>query len=333
MAARWEGLLIVIASFVYVIAVSVAFVLSWPWGNYGVFIVLLVGSILRGCWLRPIKWFYLLVGVPTLLLALLTLTLPAVTNGRGTPRVLRIHQARMLASAIQAYKNDTGKELFPIVRDERTGMDVSWRVVLLPYLDAQRIADQYDPALEWNCGANLSLLTTSGTMYDDELDKDVSSSHFEIVARRHADGSFSSLLLVESPAPRPWTEPSFLTPEEFLAAYTRPESRVPWEVGIHRKGVLTDHGWLMVCVDLADAELIYCWNEITAEVMRILRTGDATLPATPQVLLPSQPWEWNRTRVWRAISTSIFVLLIVPLWSTRLRCWLMISHEERESVP
>jgi hypothetical protein len=104
-----------------------------------------------------VKWTAISVGVLGAGLAVVSLIACVARSREGAQRgecVMHMHQ---IALALWSYQDKHGSLPPAVVRDANGNPAHSWRVLILPYLDAQEIYDKYDFSEPWN-GPNNSRL-------------------------------------------------------------------------------------------------------------------------------------------------------------------------------
>ena len=106
-------------------------------------------------WLSPLEWIV----VAIIIAVLLALLLPAVRNG-GTPsrRTQCKNNLKQIGLALHNY-HDRYLTFPPAVVYDETGRQMhSWRVLILPYIDEQKLYDKYRMDEAWNGPNNILLL-------------------------------------------------------------------------------------------------------------------------------------------------------------------------------
>ncbi|PQO35349.1 DUF1559 domain-containing protein [Blastopirellula marina] len=162
--------------------------------------------------------------------------LPAVNEARNEARYLTsVGRLKQLGLALHNYHDVYGCFPPPYVADEQGRPMHSWRVLILPYIEAQDVYDRYDFDEPWDGPNNILLIherpisfENARLSYEDDstttyqaitgpgtcFDPTAPSVSLGDIKDKHAD----TLLLVESCGkPIIWTEPDDISPAEFLA--------------------------------------------------------------------------------------------------------------------
>ncbi len=170
------------------------------------------------------------VGMVAAFLGMLPIVVSAAESIRWvTVRVSGINSFKYLGMAFQAYERDHG-HLPPAALRDAGGLPLlSWRVLLLPYLEQEQLYRQFHLDEPWDGPHNKPLLSKMPRIYapqtgnpSDGLD----TTYCQVFvgpgtvfggARRslkdieQADGAANTLLLVEAASAVPWTKPADLT--------------------------------------------------------------------------------------------------------------------------
>ena len=154
---------------------------------------------------------------------LVALLLPAVNAAREAARRNQcINHVRQITIAMQMYEEDHGTLPPAYVADENGKPMHSWRVLLLPYLEEQRLYDQYDMDKPWDSPENLAVTQQMPAIYacPSSVAGDSQTHYMVIVGADTAfpgsqgiasqdieDGLGTTLLIVESANSVHWSEP------------------------------------------------------------------------------------------------------------------------------
>jgi hypothetical protein len=141
---------------------------------------------------------------------------------------------------------DTHGSFPPAYIADKSGKPMhSWRVLILPYLEEQRLFDQYDFNEPWDGPNNRKLISKVPYSYrcpgHRYVSNDKSPSYFAVVGPSTAwpgesamkpvdfpDGMSNTVLLIEDNRPQvAWTEPIDLSMDEALELVTSSEARFP----------------------------------------------------------------------------------------------------------
>jgi len=163
------------------------------------------------------------VGIP------LALLLPSTSTNHGRYRAIREYDANMrqVALAILHYEREHGRVPPAVVRDAEGRPLYSWRVLVLPYLDAQDLYDEFHLDEPWDSPHNHQFLDRMPNIFKSPGDPRSRLTHiaafvgpgtmFEeptgpsTIARDRLvdvpDGAANTLLLGESANAIPWTAP------------------------------------------------------------------------------------------------------------------------------
>jgi hypothetical protein len=203
---------------------------------------------------------------------------PWTTHSVRTPsfRIQVTNNLTQIALAMHRYAEEHGKLLPPQAIYSKDGKPLlSWRVLLLPYVEQKKLFDQFHLDEAWDSPHNISLLQWMPPIYEHPRDTTANAQHltcyrvfvgagtaFEgrkgISLGDFADGTGNTLLVVEAAEAVPWTKPA-----EFAYA---PESAMP-KLG----GRFQDR----FCALLADGSILFVPQTVTEDRLRaaITRNG------------------------------------------------------------
>lgn len=274
----------------------------------------LVGLYIFAAWLglrREAYWLSTRRGKFVFLLLFVILPLliyPAVNPGRetgGRYDPVLYHQ-KHLALAIHNYRDKHGHFPPPYVTDGNGNPLYSWRVLILPYIEQYRIAEEFHYDEPWDSPHNLSLLsdldifqshdaTVRGetqflaVVSDDTLwnpDRDISVDDV-------TDGLDRTLLLVEVPSQGiHWSEPRDLSRAAAIEILKSRSASPPWNRR-PRHVALADGSVHAVPQGL---------NEADVEALLTIAGGETTRPLDP-------PFEWRK-----ALIKSEGTPFAIPFW-------------------
>lgn len=144
----------------------------------------------------------------------------------GRTRIGSIKNLEKIAQALNAYAADHGAYPAPAILDAAGKPLLSWRVLILPYLDEVELYDQFDLNAKWDSVQNQQI--TYGQMPSvyrhPDTDAWATDSVYHMVTgdgtlfpksgplgpKQAIDGAAKTILLVESRASSIWTEPADL---------------------------------------------------------------------------------------------------------------------------
>jgi prepilin-type processing-associated H-X9-DG protein len=168
--------------------------------------------------------FFSTIGPIAMLIALL---LPAVQAAREAARRSQcVNNLKQIGLAMLNYESANG--VFPpaLTLDPEGNPLLSWRVLLLPYLDDSGLYEQFKLDEPWDSPHNKPLLAKMPKVYECPSLPQAGSENsiyqvmigpgtlFEkaegIATKDVTDGSSNTLMVLESKAPIPWTQPSGL---------------------------------------------------------------------------------------------------------------------------
>jgi serine/threonine protein kinase len=193
-------------------------------------------------------------------------------------RVVCTNQFHQLALAMHTYAQDHG-HLPPAVVCSKEGRPLySWRVLLLPYLQQEKLYRQFNLNERWDSEQNRKLLTQMPAVFRHPLTADERTrTCYQVFDGPGAafegkkafrltdfpDGTANTLLLAEAAEAVPWTKPADLP--------YRPDGPLPKLGGHFKAGV---------CAAMADGSAIFVTHKVKAETLRaaITRNGNEKLP-------------------------------------------------------
>ncbi len=156
----------------------------------------------------------------------LSVMLPAIAAARAA--ALRTQSANNLKQLLLALHNyhDTYNHLPPVViRDATTGVERSWRVEILPYLEGgQELFNQYRKDESWDSPANLAVLKQMPAVFAFPGNLASADTPYQAIASQDGgltltdegkpprflnttDGTSNTVFLVETKPMVPWTKP------------------------------------------------------------------------------------------------------------------------------
>lgn len=267
-----------------------------------------------------------------IVLVLIVLMLPAVQQSReASRRTVCKNNLKMIGLALHNY-HDTYDSFPPAWTTDADGRPLlSWRVLLLPYLDEAPLYEEFDLTESWDGPHNRELLRRIPSPYacppsvSEEEGGESATSYVAVIGEETAwpgaspsrlpdfrDGTSESIIVIECHANIPWTEPRDVSLEEAvtLLAVTEPFSAL----GHHGQTFFRDHFYgrhfLMV-----DGSVRYASHHLDGDLARAVLTiaGDDVSRdwdvATGTALAAT-----SRLRIGNCIRLTIFIILaVLPL--------------------
>ncbi len=166
---------------------------------------------------------------------LVALLFPAVTAARNAAQnTMGSNQMKMIALAMHNYHSQFGQLPPAYTTDEQGKPLLSWRVALLPYIEAAHVANEIDPSKPWDAPENMAASQKMPAFFrapnaDPNVAPDMSTVF--VVRADHSmfpgkealqfadikDGISNTLMLIQLPNHGvPWMKPEDLTPNEIL---------------------------------------------------------------------------------------------------------------------
>jgi len=165
---------------------------------------------------------------------LAALLIPAMTTARiAAQSAMSRNNMKQIGLALDNYHDVYGA--FPLaVMTNENGVEHSWRVAILPFLEYGVNHDQYDFDQPWDSATNLRVAEMMPLAYQNQqIDPNIfpnSTSYVAIAApdtmistTTHVEASMVAdpsnvIMVVDAPqSPVPWTKPEDMTPEDFAA--------------------------------------------------------------------------------------------------------------------
>jgi hypothetical protein len=208
---------------------------SWPPRRTGVLLALIVLMFVAGI---------AVVGIGHQTAWLLTSPEPIVKGDREpSSRAQSQNNLKWMALAMQNYQDTIEEKTFPpaALYDQRGHALLSWRVLILPYLEEQSLYNEFHLDEPWDSPHNLPLLSRMPRVYKSPYrgDKDAPyHTHYRVfvgdgaafegrrglrVPEDFPDGTSNTLLIVEATEAVPWTQPAELSFDR-----NRPSSLQGW---------------------------------------------------------------------------------------------------------
>lgn len=232
---------------------------------------------------------------------LISLLLPAVPSAReAAKRMACSNNLKQIGLALHNWHDIYGR--LPDAVSEDIPEDIpprSWRVSLLPFVEAQTLFERYDSSQSWDSEANLPVARTGVPPYScpsvplessrDELHRYITPyalvvgpdtifpegrgrSFDELI-----DGTANTVMVVEAAGRRlVWTEPRDVDTRRQAVAVNAPGNQPGTS-----EGILSSHHMRGANVALADGSVRFISEDIDASVLRALTTaaaGDDTGP-------------------------------------------------------
>lgn len=229
------------------------------------------------------------------------------------------YPVRDLALAVEQYDlANTGRPLVTASDIERGQPVASWRVKILPLIEATELYGRYDFDLAWNEGRNLELLTDDMSyVFSYGHETSPQFAYYEIVVGEEDDGQLRPLAIVDSPRPVPWSKPSYLTADEFLDLITEKDSELSWDFGHHEQKWFSDQGWGFKAVLVNDdpqkafGEHVYNWDVVDDRLLEVLNAAAKQPRIAPVRIAPTKTWRFAKHRTTQMVAQAIFVALWV----------------------
>lgn len=166
---------------------------------------------------------------------LVALLLPAVQSARTAARAMQSsNNLKQIALALHNYHDTHGTFPPAYLADENGQPMHSWRVLILPYVEAQHVYRQYDFDQPWDSPANLQVAEMMPAVYAspflDAAEHPTRTPYVAVVgpntainsergvAFREVLNGLSNVVLATEDYQRPvvWTQPIDLSPQQFL---------------------------------------------------------------------------------------------------------------------
>ncbi|GAA4431920.1 DUF1559 domain-containing protein [Bremerella cremea] len=161
---------------------------------------------------------------------------PALGQARlAAQRMQSSNNMKMIALALHNYQDTYGTLPPAYIPDEDGKPMHSWRTLLLPFVEENYLYDQYDFDQPWNSPANLQLASTTPWAYTNpamkELEDQGLTTYVALAGPKTAintgrgvklsevmRGAPNRVMVVEDTSnPVPWSQPTDISPEAFLA--------------------------------------------------------------------------------------------------------------------
>ena len=163
---------------------------------------------------------------------LAALLIPAVGAAREAARNVQcVNNLKQIALALHSY-HDTHKTFPPAYIPDADGQPlVSWRVLILPFMEYGSVSEQYNFSEPWDSPSNLGLVDMPLPIYQCPSDPNASCSYFVVnmqggifdgpnTSRMSSvvDGTSNTIMVVEVTGSNVhWAEPVDLTPQALAA--------------------------------------------------------------------------------------------------------------------
>lgn len=196
---------------------------SWPPRRTGVLLALIVLMFVAGI---------AFVGIGHQTAWLLTSPEPIVKGGREpSSRAQSKNYLKQMVLAMENYQGTVQEKTFPpaALYDRQGHALLSWRVLILPYLEGQSLYNEFHLDEPWDSPNNLPLLSRMPRVYTSPHRKDTDKpyhTHYRVfvgdgaafegrqglrVPADFPDGTSNTILIVEATEAVPWTQPAELT--------------------------------------------------------------------------------------------------------------------------
>ena len=297
---------------------------------------LLVGVYFVAIW--AVVFFTQFCSDALLLAFLLTVVFPCLlpaksSAGPDARRMSCMSNLKQIALALHNYKDTYGSLPPACITDDHGRPLHSWRVLILPYIEASDLYAAYDFNEPWDSLNNRKLLdqrpsvfscpsnttdTTGATTFTHYLAVVGSNTAWPGTVGRKlseiTDGTSNTVLIVEAMGEGiPWTKPQDLTFDEsvpILTSITRGQPDVHWQEGFFAARFVGRH------VALVDGMVRLIPGGVSDDVWRSLLTIDDGSDLAANVLKPSvAPARKTKTANYIRFSVWIIVLLFPLPWA------------------
>ncbi len=219
----------------------------WPFRRTAAFLALMVLMFVAGI---------AFVGIGHQAAWLLTSPEPIIKGGReASARAQSQNNLKWMALAMYNYQDTVQEKTFPpaALYDRQGQALLSWRVLILPYLEQQSLYNEFHLDEPWDSPKNLPLLSRMPRVYKSPYRKDTDKpnhTHYRVfvgdgaafegrrglrVPEDFPDGTSNTLLIVEATEAVPWTQPSELSFDR-----NRPSSLQGWRDPVSFLAALAD---------------------------------------------------------------------------------------------
>lgn len=270
--------------------------------------------------------------VGLIVLVLIALMLPAVQPVReASPRTNCRNNLRQIGLALHNYHDAHGSFPPAWTTDANGRPLLSWRVLLLPFLDEAPLYAEFDLTEPWDGPHNRELLQRIPSPYvcpssvTEEKRGETATSYVAVIGEETAwpgasptrypdfrDGTSDSVIVIEYNANIHWTEPRDLSLDEAVALLSEAE---PFSAhGHHSQTFFQDHYYGRHFL-IADGSARYASHHLDGDRVRAVLTiaGD-DVSREWDVATSATLAEPSRLRIGNCIRLTIFILLaVLPL--------------------
>ncbi len=267
-----------------------------------------------------------------IVLVLIVLMLPAVQQSReASRRTVCKNNLKMIGLALHNY-HDEYSSFPPAWTTDADGRPLlSWRVLLLPYLDQPSLYEEFDLTEPWDGPHNRELLRRIPSPYAcpssvwDQEGGETTTSYVAVIGEETAwpgaspsriadfrDGTSESVIVIEYNANIHWTEPRDLSLDQAVALLSEAE---PFSAhGHHSQTFFQDHYYGRHFL-IADGSARYASHHLDSDRARAVLTiaGD-DVSREWDVATSAALAETSRLRIGNCIRLTIFIMLaVLPL--------------------
>ena len=269
---------------------------------------------------------------------------PSVQSARGAARRVEcLNNLKNIVMALQNYHDEYGSFPPAYVTDDDGRPMHSWRVLILPYLDAQRLYREYRFDEPWDSEANAKLIKWMPSVYtcwthDHSMTAETNTSYVAIVdpqtcwpmsdGRRSSeirDGVSHTVMVIECDSEDiPWTEPRDLDLQTAIRVLNSIDAK---SSGAHRSSDFFYEHYEGRSVAWADGRVKSFPMGISRSDAESLFVIDDGWPESNSKLTPPTPYPSRRLRTGNVIRFAIFALLaFLPL------PWVWLNPLPREGI-
>jgi hypothetical protein len=275
-------------------------------------------------------------------LIIVALVIPAMQQARNaSPRPPCKNNLKQIGLALHNYLDVYGSFPPAYTTDDSGQPLLSWRVLLLPYLDGQALYDRFHLDEPWDSPHNRELLREVPPFYQCPTSRsredgaEFSTSYVAVIGEQTAwpgatarrlgeiqDGTSTTVLVIECNDDIPWTEPRDLTLDEATTLLTGAD---PFETLGHRYTNFFHEYYIGRYVLIVDGSVYYASAHLDPsqwDAVLSINGGDGD--PSEDLTATGDFAEASRLRVGNCIKLAIFLLLTVfPL------PWVWLNPESR----
>ena len=279
---------------------------------------------------RP-RTFSIVTGLGFLLCCVPLLLLPLVQQSREAARRTQCKSnLKQIGLALHNY-HDVYDTFPPACTFDETGQPLlSWRVLILPYIDASTLYPRFDLSQPWDSEKNLPLLDEMPNLFAcpsstrGHVAKETSTHYVAVVGegtawpgaessriRDFKDGTSNTVIVVECDADIPWTAPRDLELDEALEILT---SRDAESARGHSSGSFFFEEFYGRHVLLADGSVRFLGHGIDRPLWEGLLSIDDGIGLDWELSEPREVTGHKKLKVAQCVKFAVFVLVaLFPL--------------------